>query len=63
LSEANEVVIVDTGDDDFVILKVVQERIQLLLQCKEVVVRGLADDWWMITGGCCEEQRSGCCVC
>ena len=63
LEKSDEVVVVGTGDDEFVVLEVVEERVQHLRDVEDVVVRGFADDQREFVGGCCEEQRSCGCVC
>ena len=63
LEKSDEVVVVDTGDDEFVVLEVVEERVQHLRDVEDVVVRGFADDRREFGGGGCEEQRSCGSVC
>ena len=63
LEKSDEVVVVDTGDNEFVLLEVVEERVQHLREVEDVVVRGFADDRCEFGGGGCEEQRSCGSVC
>jgi len=43
-------VVVDTGYDEFVVLEVVEEWIQLLRYVEDVIVHGLTGDWCKFAG-------------
>ena len=63
LEESDEVVVVDAGNDEFIVLEIVEDWEQHLRDVEDVVVRWFADNWREVGRGRCYEQRGGCCVC